>query len=156
MRGTILPISMLLTGSLFHPAESRAQGASPAAPGTAVIEQLFAAMRSSDTAVIRTLFLANARVIPLPAATALSVDQFVAFAGRNAPDTWIERIWSPVIKQTGPLADLWFEYDVYKGKAFAQCGVNSVQLVETGGGWRIVTMTFTASQTGCPEHPAPT
>ena len=50
---------------------------------------------------------------------------------------------------SGPLADLWFEYDVYRGSTLDHCGVNSVQLQETTTGWKIVTMVFTSVTQGC-------
>jgi len=79
----------------------------------------------------------------------------VAFVGRNAVGSWVERFWNPVVRISGPLADLWFDYDVYRGSSLDHCGVNSVQLQETTGGWKIVTMAFTSVTQGCPSHPAP-
>jgi hypothetical protein len=129
---------------------------------TAVVQQLFVAMKASDTAATRSTFVANGRVIPMqPGGQApalgqgLSIDQFVAFVGRNATGTWIERLWNPAVRISGPLADLWFEYDVYRGATFDHCGVNSVQLQETTTGWKIVTMTFTSVTQGCVPHPPP-
>ena len=130
---------------------------------TSVVQRLFVAMRASDTAATRSAFVANGRVIPInpggQAATlgqGLTIDQFVAFVGRNAPGVWIERLWSPAVRTTGPLADLWFEYDVYRGATFDHCGINSVQLQETITGWKIVTMAFTSVTQGCASHPPPT
>jgi len=130
---------------------------------TAVVEQLFVAMKASDTAVTRSSFVANGRVIPVQAGgqastlgQGLSIDQFVAFVGRNATGTWIERLWNPAVRISGPLADLWFDYDVYRGATFDHCGVNSVQLQETTTGWKIVSMAFTSVTQGCAAHPPPT
>ena len=85
----------------------------------------------------------------------LSIDQFVTFVGRNAVGSWVERFWNPIVRISGPLADLWFDYDVYRGSSLDHCGVNSVQLQETTTGWKIVTMAFTSVTQGCPSHPAP-
>jgi hypothetical protein len=129
---------------------------------TAVVQQLFVAMKASDTAATRSAFVANGRVIPMqPGGQApalgqgLSIDQFVAFVGRNAAGTWVERFWNPAVRISGPLADLWFEYDVYRGATLDHCGVNSVQLQETTTGWKILTMAFTSVTQGCAPHPAP-
>jgi hypothetical protein len=127
-------------------------------PVTAVVEKLFVAMRASDTAATRAAFVPSGRVIPIQPGAAvgagLSVDQFVAFVGRS--QSWIERIWSPSQRVSGPLADLWFEYDVYKGATFDHCGVNAVQLQQTSDGWKIVSMAFTNVTQGCGSHPPPT
>lgn len=143
------------------PAAPPVQDPAEPAPIVAVVERFFDALRRSDTAATRAFFLPNARILPVPPSPAqavppgLSVDQFVAFAGRNPAGSWIERIWSPSVHRSGPLADLWFSYDLYHGAAFGQCGVNGVQMVETGEGWKILAMTFTAVKVGCAEHPAP-
>ena len=124
----------------------------------AVVEKLFVAMRASDTAATRAAFVPTGRVIPIQAGAStagLSVDQFVAFVGRNPQGSWIERIWNPSQHVSGPLADLWFEYDVYKSTTFDHCGVNAVQLQQTADGWRVVAMAFTSATQGCPSHPAP-
>jgi len=129
---------------------------------TAVVERLFAAMRASDTAATRAVFMPAGRVIPIQASAAgnstalgLSVDQFVAFVGKNAAGSWIERIWNPSQRVSGPLADLWFDYDVYRETTFDHCGVNAVQLQQTTSGWKIVSMAFTSATAGCDSHSAP-
>jgi hypothetical protein len=139
-----------------------AQTGSRDAQITAVVQQLFVAMKASDTAATRSAFVANGRVIPMQPGgqsaslgQGLSIDQFVTFVGRNAVGSWIERFWIPVVRISGPLADLWFDYDVYRGSSLDHCGVNSVQLQETTAGWKIVTMAFTSVTQGCPSHPAP-
>ena len=131
-------------------------------PLTAVVEKLFVAMRTSDTAATRAAFVPTGRVVPIQPGVAsgstnagLSVDQFVAFVGRNPQGSWIERIWNPSQRVSGPLADLWFEYDVYKGATFDHCGVNAVQLQQTSDGWKIVSMAFTSVAQGCASHPPP-
>ena len=147
---------------LLSAGTARAQTASRDSQITAVVEHLFVAMKASDTAATRSAFVGNGRVIPVQAGAqsasvgqGLSVDQFVAFVGRNAVGSWVERFWNPVVRNSGPLADLWFDYDVYRGSSLDHCGVNSVQLRETTGGWKIVTMAFTSVTQGCPSHPAP-
>jgi hypothetical protein len=151
-----------LAALLLFTGTTSAQTGSRDAQITAVVQQLFAAMKASDTAATRSAFVANGRVIPMQTGgqsaslgQGLSIDQFVTFVGRNAAGSWIERFWIPVVRISGPLADLWFDYDVYRGSSLDHCGVNSVQLQETAAGWKIVTMAFTSVTQGCPSHPAP-
>lgn len=77
----LLPL-LLLSGIRVTPLP--AQSGSPSEQITGVVERFFTAMRASDTTLIRSFFVPNARVIPIPAAGAgppggLTVDQFVAF-----------------------------------------------------------------------------
>jgi len=143
--------------ALFHGAVAVAQ--TPAGdPVISVVERLFVAMRASDTAATRAAFIPAGRVLPIQSGVStggLSVDQFVAFVGRNGQGSWIERLWNPSQRVNGALADLWFEYDVYKGATFDHCGANAVQLQQTGDGWKIVSMAFSSATQGCPTHPPP-
>ena len=136
-----------------------ALGQPSTADPVATIEKLFDAMRASDTASTRGALVPTGRVIPIQAGAGtgagLTVDGFVAFVGRNPHGSWIERIWNPSQRVSGPLADLWFEYDVYKGTTFDHCGANAVQLQQTANGWKIVSMAFTSATQGCASHPPP-
>jgi hypothetical protein len=160
MRLTPTAISLIAEIALLFSAQTLSgQTAARDTQVTAVVQQLFVAMKASDTAASRSAFVANGRVIPIQAGAqapalgqGLSIDQFVAFVGRNAAGTWVERLWNPVVRISGPLADLWFEYDVYRGSTLDHCGVNSVQLQETTTGWKIVTMAFTSVAQGCAAH----
>jgi hypothetical protein len=143
--------------ALLAPHAIRAQSTDEAGLRSAV-ESLFTAMRKSDTAAVRAAFLPTARVIPMPAdaasapPNALNLDAFVRFAGGNAPESWNERVWQPRALIDGTLGTLWFDYDVVRNNAVAQCGVNSVQLQQTAAGWKILSMAFTAKRTDCPHR----
>lgn len=143
------------------PALSLAQSR-PDAGITGTIDRLFDAMKKSDTAAVRAVFLGGGRVIVMPATdasadkvTALSLDDFVKFAGNNAPGSWIERAWNPMTSTSGTLGSVWFDYDIYRGGALTQCGSNAVQLQRSGGDWKIVSMAFSARKTDCPSHAPP-
>jgi len=163
MRKARRPVRWVAFATLLLSARTTsAQTASRDAQITSVVQQLFVAMKASDTAATRSAFVANGRVIPVQAGAqapsvgqGLSIDQFVAFVARNPTGSWNERFWNSVVRISGPLADLWFDYDVYRGSSLDHCGVNSVQLQETTTGWKIVTMAFTSISQGCPPHPAP-
>ena len=155
-RAMLSTLAVCVGVSMSH---AQASGTDPVA---ATVEKLFVAMRASDTGATRSAFLPAGRVIPIQAgapgnsaSAGLSVDQFVAFVGRNAKGSWVERIWNPSQHVSGPLADLWFEYDVYKGATFDHCGVNAVQLQQTSDGWKIASMAFTSVTQGCASHPPP-
>jgi hypothetical protein len=139
-----------------------AQAQSASDQPTAVIDRLWAAMAAGDSAATRALFTPAGRVLPVPAPGApqtpgpgLSVDQFVRFVAQNPVGSWRERMWSPSVRLNGALADVWFEYDVYRAGKFDHCGFNAVQLQSTGGGWKIMSMAFTSATVGCAPHNPP-
>jgi hypothetical protein len=112
-------------------------------------------MRRSDSTAIRAAFVPTARVIPFPGSATqaigpgLTVDAFVSFAGRNSPGAWDEAIVTATGLIDSTLGMLWFTYSIRRSGTVAQCGTNSVQLVDTPAGWKIVSMVFTSRQAGC-------
>jgi hypothetical protein len=140
-----------------YPAIVHAQSTPPEGQLRAAVDSMFSAMRRSDTAAVRSAFLTTGRVVPFPASAAsgaapngLTVDAFVAFAGQQAPGTWNERILNAQSHVDGTLGTLWFDYDVIRSGAAVQCGVNSVQLLQTASGWKILSMAFTSRRSDCP------
>jgi len=138
--------------------------AQPPADGAvlATIEQLFAAMRTRDTAGVRAAFEPGARLVGIrPRADgstytqALSVDQFVAFVGRDNRGAWIERTFQPKVFIDGTMATVWAEYDFHLGDRLTNCGTDSVQLLNIGGAWKIVSIADTYRTSGCPDHGPP-
>lgn len=143
-------------------------GAKPATAGDeqevlAVVQRLFDAMRSKDTAAMRQLFDPNGTLVGMrpgrdggpPRVQRITGAEFAAFvAGDKRPD-WIERAWSPQVRISGTLATVWAEYDFHFGQTFSHCGVDSVQLLKTADGWRIFSIADTFVQEGCERHPPP-
>ena len=126
------------------------------------IGALFGAMRRSDTAAVRNIFHPDGRVIGVPSSSAaagrlniLTVDAFVRFAGQNAPEAWVEKMWNPTVHTDGALATVLFDYDVVRSGKFSHCGTNSVQLLLAATGWKIFSMTFTSRPSSCPTHANP-
>lgn len=166
--GRRLPVLATLAALLLWlpPASARAQSTNQN-PGDeraalAVVQRLFDAMRTRDTAAIRALFEPGARltgVRPAPDGSIrlqnLTVSQFVAFVGRDKRAEWIERAWNPEVRVSGTLAHVWTEYDFHFGSTFSHCGVDSAQLLKVGGAWRIVSLADTFVQNGCVRRAPP-
>jgi hypothetical protein len=119
----------------------------------ATIEALFDGMRAGDSAQVRTVFHDNARLhtalgpSETGAVRSTPVDSFLAAVGRPHDRTWDERIWDVEIRVDGPLASAWVPYVFYLGDERSHCGVNAVQLVKTGNGWKILQLTDTRRET---------
>lgn len=119
----------------------------------ATIEALFYGMRAGDSTQVRAVFHENARLhtalgpSETGAVRSTPVDSFVAAVGRPHDQTWDERIWDVEVRVDGPLASAWVPYVFYLGDERSHCGVNAVQLVKTGDGWRIIQLTDTRRET---------
>ena len=128
----------------------------------AVVQRMFDAMRTKDTAAFRDIFEPNAKLVGMRTrqngeqiVQILPWDRFGAFMASDTRAQWIERAWSPEVRIRGTLATVWAEYDFHFGQTPSHCGVDAVQLLKTPAGWKIVSIADTYEPTGCPARPAP-
>jgi hypothetical protein len=128
----------------------------------AVLQQLFDAMRTRDTARLMATFEPGARLVGMRPSRegglrvqSLTARQFADFVARDTRAEWIERAWAPEVKVEGTLATVWAPYDFHFGTEPSHCGLDAVQLLKTGGGWRIVSLADTYQREGCPRRPRP-
>lgn len=159
----MLSRSTLALGAALLAAPTPASGQSPDGQAAlATVESMFKAMRTRDTALLRSVFEPGARLVGIrtrpDGATTLqtiTVDQWVQFVAKDPRPDWTERAWNPRIEVTGTLAQIWAEYDFHFGKSFSHCGVDSVQLLKKDSRWLIVSIADTYQKDGCPSRPAP-
>jgi hypothetical protein len=163
MLGTLVRLALAVT--MLDPRPARRAG--PAQPDeraavVAVVQRMFDAMRARDTAAVRAVFEPGARLVGIRVRAdgdtveqSLSVDEWVAFIGRDTRGEWLERAFDPEVRIDGTLATVWAGYDFHLGGRFSHCGVDAVQLLRLPQGWRIVAIADTYRTTGCPRRPPP-
>jgi hypothetical protein len=124
----------------------------------AVTNLLFDAMRTRDTAMVRSLFTPQARLVSLgrqngvPAMRERAVAEFVVSVA-TAPEPMVERMWNVDVRVEGDLATLWAPYDFYRGERFSHCGMETLQFVRVRGAWLIASFSYTVQPQGCPPAP---
>ena len=65
-----------------------------------------------------------------------------------------ERGFRAEARVSGPVAMVWYPYDLYADGQWSHCGVDVFTLVRTDGRWRISTMSWSAEQPpACEKHP---
>jgi len=121
----------------------------------AVVNQLFVAMKNSDSASVQNCFADSAimqTIIEKDGKVEIKNEAVKDFASlvktlpANAAD---EQITFDVLKIDGPLAVVWAPYQFYfKGK-FSHCGIDAFQLVRVNGNWKIQYLIDTRRKTGC-------
>ena len=142
--------------ALGRPAEAHAQTTAPdeRAAVIAVVDRLWEAMRTRDTAMARSVFDSSAmlsRVVTRNGEARVQltpVSAFIDALGR-ATESWNERMLNPEVRIDGPLATVWTEYDFLLGTQFSHCGVDAFQLLKTSAGWKVVALADTARRDGC-------
>lgn len=125
----------------------------------AVVRRLFDGMRAGDSAIVRSVFDANARLVSAddrdgqPLVQVRTADTFVAAVGRPHDAVWDERIWGTEVRIDGNLASVWTRYAFYLGDRFSHCGVDAFHLVRRAEGWKIVDLADTRRREACEMPP---
>lgn len=128
---------------------------SDSAAVVAVVQRLFEAMASRDTVTARALLLPGSRLISLRPGASPRVQSDTAFIRSLAAarEQLLERMWNPLVRVHGGLAELWTPYDFHRGGRFSHCGVDAVTLVRGADGWQIAGIAYTVEPTGCAPSP---
>jgi len=126
----------------------------------AVVERLFDAMRTRDTAALRAQFVPGASLATTtmrngqPVVQRDSVEAFVrSIASAPAGLLLDERLRDPQVRVSDGLASVWVHYDFYAGERFSHCGVDAFHLARTTAGWQVVQLADTRRREGCPGRP---
>lgn len=126
----------------------------------AVVNRLFDGMRAGDSAMVRSVFHPQMRMITAlvrdgKAVTRIesSADGFVKAVGTPRPQPLDERIWGEKVEIDGPLASVWVDYALYVGEQFSHCGVDHFLIVKNESDqWKILEIADTRRTTGCEQR----
>jgi len=72
-----------------------------------------------------------------------------AIANRTADQKWDERLLDYNIQVDGNMANVWTPYEFWFNGTFSHCGVNSFQLFNDNGNWKIIYLMDTRRKEGC-------
>ncbi len=152
-------IGLAQTQSIAQSDSPESQGEQSENEVLAPIHQLFDGMRAGDSAAVRAAFDPIARLVRtsnrdgLPSHHIMPVDDFVNAVGAPHDRVWDERIWDVNTEVRDNLASVWMKFAFFTGDEFSHCGVNSVELVNTSDGWKIMHLADTAQREGCEMPP---
>lgn len=74
-----------------------------------------------------------------------------AISKRAADQKWDERLLGFQIKVDGNMANAWTPYEFWFNGTFSHCGVNSFQLFNDNGTWKIIYLIDTRRKAGCQD-----
>jgi hypothetical protein len=153
MRRVTLAVALTLVPILSAPSVVSAQ--TDTAAVMAPVHRLFDGMRAHDSAMVRSAFAPDTRMVSssmrtgTPAIESESIDGFVNAVGKPSKDVWDERIHDPVIHVDDGLAMVWVKYSFYLNDKFSHCGVDAFLLARDTAGWKIVSLGDTRRREGC-------
>jgi hypothetical protein len=143
---TSLLLLYCVTGSAQTPADSV----------RSVIASLFTAMYNGDAQTMKGIFHDSAMLGTVMVGTAGEtvyrndrIAGFISQVGQLQKGVADERAVVEQVMVDGPLAMAWVPYSFHYNGKFSHCGVNLMQLVRTGGGWKILTITDTRRKSPC-------
>ena len=130
----------------------------------AVMEKAFAAVHSNNPDDWRAIQLAEGTSLsfrPRAEGGAEALEMQIwsneEFLADLKPDGHVYRErWTgePTVLIRGPIAVVWGEYEFWIDGEFSHCGVDSVDLVKTGGEWKIANFVWTVEKENCPTAPS--
>lgn len=148
-------IVLLLTVLFFYIADVQAQNKTEDSVKAAV-NKLFDGMRAGDGALVRAAFTDSAILQTTGRGKdgkvmvrTQQVAGFADFVSKQKAGAADERIEFETIRIDGPLAIVWTPYKFYFNGQFSHCGVNSFQLVQLNGEWKIQYLIDTRRKDGC-------
>ena len=148
---------MVVLAAFAWASPSSAQGASSQsaeAEVLAVVNGVFEGMRKVDSAMVRPLFHAKARMITVDsrnpgASIEESVEGFIRSVGRPRTEVFDERLSNVKTMIDGSLASVWADYKFYRGTTLNHCGVDHFLLVKEGNAWKIIELADTRRRENC-------
>ena len=150
----MIRIAFLLTIVSLQGLVLQAQTAEDAVKAT--INQLFAAMKESDSAKAAGTFSDSALLQTIATnkqgqteVKSMKALSFASIISRQPAGSLDERIEFETVKVHGQLAIVWTPYKFYYKGKFSHCGVNSFQLVNLNGQWKIQYLIDTREKEGC-------
>ena len=108
-----------------------------------IIHNMFTAMKTSDTSLLKTCFSNNAvfqTIVNKSGKTEVRnelVQDFINSVGKQPAGSLDERIQIDTILIDATLASVWTPYQFYYKGQYSHQGVNSFQLVHFEEGWKI-------------------
>ena len=118
------------------------------------VDQLFVAMRTADTALMKQSFTNSAILQTIIDRESVSIQNedisaFITSIGKLTKGDADERLGDILIKVDGKLASVWAPYQFYYKGKFSHCGVNALQVVQMQGQWKIQYIIDTRRKDGC-------
>lgn len=122
----------------------------------AAVEQMFEGMRTADPQLVRGVLAKDARFAVRDARSgpvtiqAQAVDGWVGSIG-GSEGSWDEQIYDVEVRVDGTMASVWAPYTFYLDRTISHCGINSIELLEDGEGWKVTQISDTRRRNDCPD-----
>jgi hypothetical protein len=106
--------------------------------------------------MVREVFASEARFAMLDARSApvtiraQSVDGWLS-AIVDSNGRWDEQVYDVSARVDGSMASVWAPYTFYLDGEISHCGINSIEMLHDGTGWKVTQISDTRRQSDCPD-----
>jgi uncharacterized protein (TIGR02246 family) len=150
-----LILALLLAASAVTPLAHAQEPPGDESAVMEVVNRLFEGMRARNGEMVASVFDPQARMVTTgsepdgsPRIQIQGVEGFVAAVAQGGV-SWNEPLFATEVRVDGNLAHVWTFYRFYAGERFSHCGYNSIELVRTADGWRIISVADTRRTDRC-------
>jgi hypothetical protein len=139
------------------PVEAQTPQPAPDARGPlAAVERMFEGMRTADSAMVRSVFVPGARFAMIDTRATPAAIRFDTVGGwiaaiATSNRRWDEQIYDVQVRVDGNIAQVWAPYTFYLDKQVRHCGVNAIDLLRDGEGWKVTQLADTRRRENCPD-----
>jgi ketosteroid isomerase-like protein len=155
--GASLAMLACAVGFTLLPTPAASQDPAEHAAVAAVAESALAAITRGDMTALTDLMLPEAVLFPTSTRDSVTRYRVRTRAEQRASTSRAaitERGFRPEVRVNGPVAMVWYPYDLYIDGKWSHCGVDVFTLIRYEARWRIATMTWSAEQPQvCDKHP---
>lgn len=150
-------IAALLTLSASATVTAQTPQAAPDVRGAlAAVERMFEGMRTADSAMVRSVFVPGARFAMIDTRSTPAAIRFDTVGGwiaaiASSNRRWDEQIYDVQVRVDGNIAQVWAPYTFYLDKQVRHCGVNAIDLLRDGEGWKVTQLADTRRRENCPD-----
>lgn len=157
-KGLAISIAIILLSSPFLRAQNAEQTlATDSLLIRNIISDVFDGMRTNDSSKISQHLLntvvmhsvgvgsdGNTKIF-----TESKAEAWLQAVAQPKEQVWDERVQNIRMQITQGLASVWMDYEFYVDDNFSHCGVNSFQLVQSMGKWKIIYIIDTRKRKDC-------
>ena len=122
----------------------------------AAVQRMFEGMRTADSAMVRSVFTSGARFAMIDTRSTPAAIRFDSVGGwiaaiATSNRRWDEQIYDVQVRVDGNIAQVWAPYTFYLDKQLRHCGVNAIDLLRDGEGWKVTQVADTRRRENCPD-----
>ncbi len=158
-RWRISVLLLLLSAPAAPPLRAQAQTAEAIARAAvvAVADSALAAISHSDMTALASLMLPDATMYPSRTTNGVTRARARRLTDERAllvSAKITERGFRPEVRVDGPIATVWYPYDLYLDGKWSHCGVDVFVLFQVESGWKVGSLSWSAVQPpACERHP---